>query len=63
MIHPGEVQQAMQQQMGSSARINNNVNIERLPQFQEEWRRVQLQLEQQYLDHLNEYKQELNDRD
>jgi hypothetical protein len=54
-----KVQQAMQQQMGANARMNDNINVERLPQFQEEWRRVQIQLDAQYLEHLNEYRREL----
>jgi len=56
-----KLQQAMQQQMGANLRMNPNVNIERHPQFQDEWRRVQTQLEQQYIDHLNEYRRELID--
>jgi len=54
-----KVQQAMQQQMGAGARMDPNMNIERLPQFQEEWRRVTAQLDAQYQDHLNQYRQEL----
>jgi len=56
-----KLQQAMQQQMGANVRMNPNVNIERHPQFQDEWRRVQGQLDQQYIDHLNEYRRELID--
>jgi len=54
-----KLQQAMQQQMGTNVRLNPNVNIEGHPQFQEEWRRVLIQLEQQYINHLNEYRREL----
>jgi hypothetical protein len=54
-----KLQQAMQQQYGNNVRINPNVNLESHPQFQEEWRRVLVQLEQQYIDHLNEYRKEL----
>jgi hypothetical protein len=54
-----KLQQAMQQQYGTSARIDPNLNIEQHPQFQEEWRRVLAQLEQQYTSHLNEYRKEL----
>jgi hypothetical protein len=54
-----KLQQAMQQQYGNNVRINPNVNLESHPQFQEEWRRVLTQLEQQYLEHLNEYRKEL----
>jgi len=52
-----KVQQAVQQQMGSM--MTMKVDVERQPQFQEEWRKVQHQLDSQYLQHLNEYKQEL----
>jgi hypothetical protein len=54
-----KLQQAMQQQMGANARMNSNINVENLPQFQEEWRRVQIQLDAQYQEHLNEYRREL----
>ena len=51
------VQQAMQQQLGTNARMR--VNVEQQPQFQEEWRKLQLQLEAPYLEHLSEYRQEI----
>jgi hypothetical protein len=53
-----KLQQAMQQQMGSTARMNN-IDIERQPQFQEEWRKMLLRLDAQYIQHLNEYKHNL----
>jgi len=52
-----KVQQAVQQQLGSLMRIK--VDVEKQPQFQEEWRKVQAQLDSQYLKLLDEYKQEL----
>ena len=52
-----KVQQAIAQQMGPVTGIK--VDIEKQPQFQEEWRRVQAQLESQYIRLLDEYKQEL----
>jgi hypothetical protein len=52
-----KVQQAMQQQMGSAAGIK--IDIESQPQFQEEWRKLLVQLDSQYISLLNEYKQEL----
>ena len=55
------VQQAMQQQMGANARMPPPANIERHPQFQDEWRRVLTQIEHQYIEHLNEYRRELID--
>ena len=51
------VQQAIQQQLGTNARMR--VNVEQQPQFQEEWRKLQLQLEAPYLEHLSEYRQEI----
>jgi hypothetical protein len=52
------VQQAMQQQMGTTMGLN--IDIERQPQFQEEWRKLLVQLDSQYISLLNEYKQELS---
>ena len=53
------IQQAVQQQLGSSAGIR--IDVERQPQFQEEWRKLEAQLNSQYLKLLDEYKQELLD--
>jgi hypothetical protein len=52
-----KVKQAMQQQMGPL--MGMSIDVERQPQFQEEWRRLQLQLDSQYQMHLREYKHEL----
>jgi len=52
-----KVRQAMQQQLGTSAGIP--IDVERQPQFQEEWRHLLNQLESQYHKLLDEYKQEL----
>ena len=52
------VQQAVQQQLGASMGIK--IDVERQPQFQEEWRKIQTQLDSQYLKLLDEYKQELS---
>ena len=52
-----KIQQAVQQQLGSLVRIK--VDVEKQPQFQEEWRKIQAQLDSQYLKLLDEYKQEL----
>ena len=51
------VQQAVQQQLGLPAGIK--IDVEKQPQFQEEWRKVQTQLDSQYYKLLDEYKQEL----
>ena len=53
-----KVQQAVQQQLGSLMRIR--IDVEKQPQFQEEWRKMQTQLDSQYLKLLDEYKQELS---
>jgi len=53
-----KVQQAVQQQLGSLMKIR--IDVERQPQFQEEWRKLQTQLDSQYLKLLDEYKQELS---
>ena len=52
-----KVQQALQQQMGSA--VGFKIDVERQPQFQEEWLKLLAQLDGQYLILLNEYKQEL----
>ena len=51
------VQEALQQQLVSF--VGASIDVERQPQFQEEWRKIQAQLDSQYLRHLDEYKQEL----
>jgi len=53
-----QVQQAIQQQTGTTAGVN--IDIERQPQFQEEWRKLLVQMDSQYTSLLNEYKQELS---
>lgn len=52
-----KVKQAVQQQIGTSAGIK--IDIEKQPQFREEWRKLEAQLNSQYLKLLDEYKQEL----
>ena len=52
-----KIQQAVQQQLGSFAKAN--IDVERQPQFQEEWRKLQTQLDLQYIKLLDEYKREL----
>jgi hypothetical protein len=53
-----KVQQAVQQQFGG-APLGFKIDVERQPQFQEEWRRVLAGLDSQYYRLLGEYKQEL----
>ena len=53
-----KIQQAIKQQTGvSNARMN--IDVEKQPQFLEEWLKVQAQMEAQYLTLLDEYKLEL----
>ena len=53
-----KLQQAVQQQMGTNARMD--VNVEQHPQLQEEWRKTVLRLDSQYIQNLNEYKHALS---
>jgi len=53
-----KLQQAVQQQLGSLVGIR--VDVEKQPQFQEGWRKIQAQLDSQYLKLLDEYKRELS---
>ena len=53
-----KIQQAVQQQLGTLTGIK--VDVEKQPQFQQEWHRIQTQLDSQYLNLLNEYKRELS---
>ena len=52
-----KVQEAISQQLGVFAGIR--IDVERQPQFQEEWRKIQIQIDSQYVVLLDEYKQEL----
>jgi hypothetical protein len=50
-------QQAMQQQLGPLMGVK--IDVEQQPQFQQEWRKIQTQIDSQYINHLNEYIKEL----
>ena len=52
------IQQAIQQQLGSF--MGTRIDVERQPQFQQEWRKILIQLDSQYLSLLGEYKRELS---
>jgi hypothetical protein len=52
-----KVQEAIRQKTGVNARVN--IDVEKQPQFLEEWQRLQAQMEAQYLNLLDEYKHEL----
>lgn len=51
------IQRAMQQQTGASMPVN--IDVEREPQFQQEWRATLNQLDSQYYKLLDDYKKEL----
>jgi len=53
------IQQAVQKQLGT-ATAAGKIDVEKQPQFQQEWRKVQGQLDTAYLVHLNDYKKELS---
>jgi hypothetical protein len=53
-----KVKQAVQQQLGTSLMMGK-IDIEKQPEFQQEWRKLQNQLDAAYLVHLNNYRQEL----
>ena len=53
-----KVQQAMSQQLGSFVGVK--IDVEKQPQFQEEWYKLWTQLDAQYVKLLDEYKQELS---
>jgi len=53
-----KLRQAAQQQLGMAAPAG--FDVERHPQFQEEWRMVQVRLESQYITVLNEYKRQIS---
>ncbi len=52
-----KLQEAVRKQTGVDAKLN--IDVEQQPQFQDEWQRMQAQLEGQYLNLLEEYKKEL----
>ena len=52
-----KIQQAVQQQLGTFNAVR--IDVEKQPQFQEEWQKLQTQLSLQYIKLLDEYKQEL----
>ena len=51
------LRQAVQQQVGLPVGIK--IDVEKQPQFQEEWRKIQMQIDSQYYKLLDEYKQQL----
>ena len=53
-----KIQQALQQQLGSFATAR--IDVEKQPQFHQEWQKVLTQLDSQYIGMLNDYKRELS---
>ncbi len=53
-----QVQQMMRQQGGAMA-ANHAVNVEAMPEFQGEWARMRVQMDEQYEQHLAEYRKEV----
>jgi len=53
-----QVRQALQQQLGAFGKFQ--IDVEKQPQFQAEWRRRRVQLDSQYHTFLSELKQELS---
>jgi hypothetical protein len=52
-----KIQAAIRKQTGTNARMK--IDVEKQPQFQEEWQRLQMQMESQYENLLDDYKKEL----
>jgi hypothetical protein len=52
-----KIQAAIRKQTGTNARMR--IDVEKQPQFQEEWQRLQAQMESQYENLIDEYKKEL----
>ncbi|OGN91064.1 MAG: hypothetical protein A2158_05340 [Chloroflexi bacterium RBG_13_46_14] len=52
-----KIQMALKQQM--SPMMGAKIDVEKQPQFQQEWRKIQQQINGQYVSHLNEYIREL----
>jgi hypothetical protein len=54
-----KLKKAVSQQLGTNTDTDLGINVETLPQFQEEWRRVAAQMDDQYFKLIDEYKNEL----
>jgi hypothetical protein len=58
--YTAKLKQALEKRMGAdSGHDLDDISVESLPQFQEEWRQTALQMDGQYLKLLTEYKREL----
>lgn len=56
-----KIERALEKQLGTST--NLAINVESLPQFQDEWRKTLSQFDSQYNNYLNEYKEALRNID
>jgi hypothetical protein len=54
-----KLKKAVGKQLGSKVDTDLGISVETLPQFQEEWRRVSAQMDEQYIKLLDEFKREL----
>jgi hypothetical protein len=54
-----KLKKAVNKQLGSKADSDLGISVETLPQFQEEWRRVSAQMDDQYIKLLDEFKKEI----
>ena len=54
-----KLKKAVNKQLGTKTDTDLGISVETLPQFQEEWRRTAVQMDEQYLKLLDEYKREL----
>jgi len=55
-----KLKQAVKKQYGSlSEEHSMGIDVEKLPQFQEEWRKTEVEMDMQYLNLLDEFKNEL----
>ena len=59
MQFENQVRQALKQQRGIAPDADTDLGVERLPQFQEEWRKTQAQMEVQCLSHIDEIKKRI----
>jgi hypothetical protein len=59
--YQSRVKQAMDRQLGGGTEMEGmKINVENMPQFQDEWRRTAAQLDEQYLKLMEEFKKELS---
>ena len=54
-----KLKKAVNQRLGTKTDTDLGINVETLPQFQEEWRRATAQMDEQYIKLLEEFKREL----